>query len=157
MDFLIRAFQRDDESTLKNIWLEFVQDKEGADNNIIPSKENAEKWMSFVKNIMDKGEGTLKLAIISGKIIGYIFYTWSDSPIKTKLKRALIYDLYVKPEFRNRGVGTALLYEAIDELKKKDVDFIQLTVISKNIPAIKLYKKFGFVETMKIMRLQTKD
>ena len=155
MSYTIRDFSDGDEISLKTLWLEFIQDEEGADLNIVPSEENADRWMLFVKSVSKNNNGAVKLAETEdGTLAGYVFYQWSEGPLKLKRKRGVIYDLYVRPQFRNRGMGSALLKNALDELKRRGVEIVQLTVVSKNNRALNLYKKHGFTETLKIMRLE---
>ena len=49
-------------------------------------------------------------------------------------------DLYVLPEFRNRGIGTKILKKCIDISEKP----LYLYVFSRNTRAIALYERFGF-------------
>lgn len=50
-------------------------------------------------------------------------------------------NIIVKPEFKNQGIGSILLKYIIDNKQNKK---IMLEVRSKNINAIKLYKKYDF-------------
>ena len=50
-------------------------------------------------------------------------------------------NIIVKPEYQNQGIGSALLKYIIDNKQDKK---IMLEVRSKNINAIKLYKKYDF-------------
>lgn len=50
-------------------------------------------------------------------------------------------NIIVKPEFQNQGIGSILLKYIIDNKQDKK---IMLEVRSKNINAIKLYKKYDF-------------
>ena len=155
MNYIIRDFSDGDEIPLKKMWLEFIQDEEGADLNIVPSEENANRWISFLGSVIKNGNGTVKLAETEdGTLAGYVFYQWGEGPLKLKRKKGVIYDLYVRPQFRNRGMGSALLKNALDDLKRRGVEIVQLTVMSKNNRALNLYKKYGFTETLKIMRLE---
>ncbi len=156
MSISIHDFREEFGEDLKKIWLEFIQDEDGSDLNIVPCQENAEKWFSFVKNTIKEGKGNLKVAIVEGEIAGYVFYRWSGAPLKTFKKRGEIIDLYVKPSFRGKGIGTLLLKKALEELKERGIEVVQLSVISKNRAAIKLYEKFRFVEVLKIMRTSIK-
>lgn len=54
--------------------------------------------------------------------------------------------MYVKKEFRNKGIGKKLLQSAIEESKKLGYEKIQLDTISTMTEAISLYEKFGFAE-----------
>jgi ribosomal-protein-alanine N-acetyltransferase len=57
---------------------------------------------------------------------------------------AFIHSFYVAKNFRNKGVGSFLLKESINLLKKDGIKKIELTVASDNIYAVHLYEKFGF-------------
>jgi len=45
---------------------------------------------------------------------------------------------------RGRGFGTALMAEALHQMKIQGVKIIELGVDGNNLPALKLYRKFGF-------------
>ena len=50
----------------------------------------------------------------------------------------------VFPEFRGRGVGSALLQHAISECSAKHAQHLTLAVDERNAPAIELYRRHGF-------------
>lgn len=52
----------------------------------------------------------------------------------------------IVPEYRGRGIGARLLSAAIDKARAKDMLRIELSVNTDNEPAIRLYRKLGFVE-----------
>jgi ribosomal protein S18 acetylase RimI-like enzyme len=52
----------------------------------------------------------------------------------------------VAPEWRGRGVGSALLAAAIEWARQRGLHKLSLTVFPHNAAAIALYRKFGFVE-----------
>lgn len=67
-----------------------------------------------------------------------------ESKRKTKHK-ASIFAMYVSPETRGRGVGKRLMGAAIEKAKQMDgVEKINLTVVSSNESAKKLYHLCGF-------------
>jgi ribosomal protein S18 acetylase RimI-like enzyme len=55
------------------------------------------------------------------------------------------FGLAILPEYRGKGIGAALLKRLLEEVESRDIKCISLSVDPNN-PAIKLYKKFGFVE-----------
>lgn len=70
-------------------------------------------------------------------IYGYIdFWITFDS--------ATICNIATFQEYRNKGVATSLIKEMFKYLIKENVMFITLEVRKSNVPAINLYKKFGF-------------
>ena len=54
-------------------------------------------------------------------------------------------NLAVKPEYRRRGVGEALVVRLMEELKAQNVYSLTLEVRVSNDPAIALYDKLGFL------------
>lgn len=74
--------------------------------------------------------------------IGYI-------GVQEVCNEAYITNLAVPKEFRGRGIGRALLGEAISGARERDNDFITLEVRQSNEAAISLYMSFGFVEVGK--------
>lgn len=60
-------------------------------------------------------------------------------------KFACIDELTVDTEFRGRGVGKALLERAIEWSRKQNYPGLMLETQTNNVPACKLYEKFGFV------------
>ena len=67
-------------------------------------------------------------------------------------------DLYVKPEFRGKGIGKALLLKLIRIAGKRKCGRVEWAVLDRNQPAIDFYKKLGAepMDSWKIFRL-TKD
>ena len=66
--------------------------------------------------------------------------------IKTVLDEADIMNIVVKKSKRKLGIGSLLLKNIIELCKKLNVSTLFLEVNEKNLPAISLYKKFGFKE-----------
>ncbi|MFZ2324186.1 MAG: GNAT family N-acetyltransferase [Ignavibacteriaceae bacterium] len=64
-------------------------------------------------------------------------------------------DLYVKPEFRSKGIGKKLLQKIISLAKERDYGRVEWCVLDWNKSAIDFYKNIGAVELeeWKIFRL----
>ena len=71
-----------------------------------------------------------------GKIIGYI-------SAEIILDEGYIMNIAVKPKFRGRGVGKALVRHMIKHFEN-DLKFLTLEVRASNTAAISLYEKLGF-------------
>lgn len=65
-------------------------------------------------------------------------------------KNGFIGELIVSPIFRKNGIGTALLQRSIQFLKGKNIQKIYLDGVESAIP---LYKKIGFLEIYRSLRL----
>jgi len=54
-----------------------------------------------------------------------------------------IEDLYVKPEYRGKGIGKALLDAVIDKAKENNFGRVEWVVLDWNVSAIEFYKNRG--------------
>lgn len=53
----------------------------------------------------------------------------------------------VHPDYRGKGLGTAVVVTGMDYLCRQGIDAIELEVDSTNTPAVELYRKLGFKPT----------
>ena len=73
---------------------------------------------------------------IALQLVGFISYELKES------SGAYINDLTILPEFQNKGVGSKVLDFVLERLK--NAKRIELVTHPQNIPALKLYLKYGF-------------
>ena len=71
------------------------------------------------------------------KILGY-------AGLQIVFDEGYVTNIAVTKEARGRGIGKALIETLVNFSKEKSLAFISLEVRESNIPAISLYKKFGF-------------
>lgn len=94
------------------------------------------------KNLKNKGNFTYG-AFVDDELIGVITML-QESPSKLNHK-ALLLGMYVNPESRGIGMGRSLLQEAINKAKDiKEIERLNLTVVTSNQRAKKLYSDLGF-------------
>jgi ribosomal protein S18 acetylase RimI-like enzyme len=84
-----------------------------------------------------------------GEIIGFVYGYFKDVPAEILsnwgvTKVATIELLVVDPEFRNLGVGSALLEHLLAIFEKDGADMIGLHCPVQAIEAKQLYERFGF-------------
>jgi ribosomal protein S18 acetylase RimI-like enzyme len=103
-----------------------------------------------IKN-SDKQDGFTFLALENSKIIGLIqgITNHNDRNLLYKLTHepfsdGWITELFVKPEFRGRGIGKALISKANYFFHDKGCRFIRLQVMNDNTESLDIYKKLGF-------------
>ncbi len=70
----------------------------------------------------------------------------------TKQYWAYLHDFIVLPEYRNKGVGSALMDYIVADARKRNFKYLDLAIWSKNSGAEKMYKKYKFKNTEKRMR-----
>ena len=110
-------------------------------------KENAFST-DLIEKLINKNEIFMKLEIgkFKTELIGFIII------IKDREERVNIINFLIKQEHQNKGYGSHLLKNAIEEIKKlKEIHKIILNVQEKNTVAIKLYQKFNFRINTKLL------
>ena len=100
-----------------------------------------EELESPSKKYIGSGGGMIVALSEKGEAVGCVAY-WGHSRERCEMKR-----LYVKPEYRNYGIGMALGKEVIRRAKESGFTEMVLDTAKPLTAAIALYKKLGFKET----------
>lgn len=109
-----------------------------------------EKAFEITKPILEKGAYYLVIKE-ENKVLGWILIG-ENVDYFSREKLGFIYELYVFPEYRGRGLSRELMEAGIKELKEKYLE-IRLNVYAGNF-AKEIYEGFGFVERQVIMSLK---
>ncbi len=74
--------------------------------------------------------------------IGYALYypTFSSFSSKTKI---YLEDLYIKPEYRNKGYGKKFFFSILDILKEEGYSTLEWSCLDWNKPSIEFYKNIN--------------
>lgn len=80
---------------------------------------------------------------------------WQGEAIdqRSGLKQAYVFLLYVAPDHRCQGLGTALMCHAQQWAKQQGYCQIGLQVFEDNLPALKLYQGLGYVSQARWLSL----
>ena len=89
-------------------------------------------------------DGSANLVAIAGdEVIGSLGISREDQPVT---RHVASLGMMVSPAWRRRGVGSALMREAIAWARRAGVEKLELSVYPGNEAAIGLYRSFGFEE-----------
>jgi len=93
-------------------------------------------WTNNEANLVAEEAGT-------GRVVGSLGLSREEHPVN---RHVASLGMMVAKEWRDRGVGSALMAEAIRWAEQMGVEKLALSVYPDNAPARALYAKFGFVE-----------
>lgn len=89
------------------------------------------------------------VAVAGDRIVGHIYIQREQHPVT---RHVATLGIAVAAEVRGKGVGSALLADAIGWARSVGVEKIVLSVYPHNTAAIALYRKFGFVDEGRLAR-----
>jgi len=131
----IRQASRADRQLIRELWGEFEEEL-GGPHYLRETWEEA--WDDLSNTIRD---GLALIAELDDRPVGFVFCVLGDRGRKT----AHITDIYVRPEARSRGIGTALLTGVLEPARAAGLDHVSLEVLIRNSEARRLYERLGFV------------
>ncbi len=82
----------------------------------------------------------------SGEMVGQVFIQWnsSDPRFADGRRRGYLYALRIKPDYRERGLGTRMIRAAEDVLRRRGMDTASIGVEKNNPRARALYERSGY-------------
>lgn len=85
----------------------------------------------------------LYVVCIDNKIVGYMT-CWVNRKMPWQAHKVMeIGNLFIEEEYRNMGIGTALINKAKELCKKNEIKFLKIDVTADNEKAREFYKKNG--------------
>jgi len=94
--------------------------------------------ISLLYRLMLMHRDTFLVAEVEKRVVGYVIgaLRWGST--------GHILAIGVGPEYRRRGIGSALMAEVIGRLREKGARLIRLEVRKSNLPAQMFYTELGF-------------
>lgn len=139
---LIRSFAADEWQLYRDLRLRALQDSPDAFSSTYareaprPDVEWAERLARGVRSPRDLP----LVAELAGEPCGLAWGRIEDSPPAT----ARVYQMWVAPTHRRRGVGRALLDAVIGWARTEGARIVELDVTTTNRDALRLYERGGF-------------
>jgi RimJ/RimL family protein N-acetyltransferase len=81
------------------------------------------------------------VAEVSGRLIGDLSLA---KDAWTLTGHVAYLGMEIQKGYRNRGIGTRMMQQALDWAARQQIRRVELEVFAENAPAIHLYQKFGF-------------
>ncbi len=136
----IRRLTINDLNSYKQIRLELL--KNHPENFGSDPKEEAafeeSMWMKRIENKYVDSYGVFD----GNDIVGIAVCV--RNPRKKMKHFAGISSIYVKPETRGQGIARQIIQRIINDCQQNGLEFVRLSVVTENEPAISLYKSLGF-------------
>jgi len=112
--------------------------------------ENLEQYLEITEEKLAHvmfGEGSFVeglVAIVDEQIVAYAIFYPNFASFRGQ-RGIYLEDIYIDAEYRNRGIGDAMLNEIARIARSRGFERIDFQVLNWNTPAIKFYEKHGAV------------
>lgn len=135
-DMITFRFAKPEDTGLILKFIKDLAEYEKMASEVVATEELLREW------IFEKQKAEVIFAVEDGQEVGFALFFHNFS---TFLGRAGIYleDLFVKPEFRGRGIGKALLKELAGIAEERDCGRLEWWCLDWNQPSIRFYRSLG--------------
>jgi ribosomal protein S18 acetylase RimI-like enzyme len=146
-NFTIRPGRREDAAQAARLWMQSAKEHTSHDP-IYATSPGAEKVMRrFLADLTSSNHTFLFVAEYGGQTVGFASGELRESSPAFRPKTwASVDDVFVEPDYRNLGVGRALLESVKVWAKERDTDGVSLQVAAANERGRKFYEELGFRE-----------
>lgn len=108
--------------------------------NFVPRED----WKRhYFDRILENPQMSLRWVVAKGRRAGFILFGMEDHVFLPR-RSGVVYELYISPEFRRRGIARACAQQAIDELQSRAPSKLQLEIMENNRGAAALWASLGF-------------
>lgn len=109
-----------------------------------------EVWAARVQNALASQRAQIFFALVDNQASGLVWCKQLDDVEAT----VALYQMWVAPQARRCGVGSALIDAAITWALSRDTQRLQLEVSPTETAAMRLYQKHGFVASGELIPLR---
>jgi len=139
------------------IWGELAVFHSTLDPAFTPSAQWPREYGTYLRSLMTRDDAIALVARDAGEIVGYaVGRVTMLPPFFEQRYRGYIHDVFVKPQFRRRGVGRRLVDAILQWLRQQEVLLVELTVATNN-EAVAFWKRLGFSVYMQQMKKDLQD
>jgi GNAT superfamily N-acetyltransferase len=152
---IIRKAKISDAPEILGMWKEFMkyhtEDLVKKDKRLIPhlekKKDAPEIFLKYAKRCIKSRNSVIYVAEEKDKLIALSLLEIKKTiPIFRIEKVGHFGVLFVKKEYRGKGISSRFKDEAIKWFRKKDIKYLSLMVYPGNEHARSIYKKWGFFD-----------
>ncbi|PWN63334.1 GNAT family N-acetyltransferase [Chryseobacterium oncorhynchi] len=139
------------------ILLEFEQGIVSAERPFNSTFIDGEIHYYDLNEFIQSPDATLIVVEDNNEIVasGYALIKKSDKDYNNFKSYAYLGFMYVKPEYRGKGINKLITDELVNWAKSRNISEIRLDVYAQNDSAIKAYEKAGFEPLLLTMRLKS--
>ena len=137
----IRPAQTDDADVIADHWVTLAADQRTHGSHLAADANRAViREVVLQRAVADR----LRVAVADGEIVGFVMFSVGSGRYEQDVLRGVVENIYVVPDARNDGVGSALLSAAEEALAAEGADVVSLESMADNDAARRFYRSHGY-------------
>ena len=154
MNIIIRKAKLEELSVIQDLNHDlFISDSKN--DTLLDLEWSYKEGSKYFQRRISGEKGICFVAKLNGEVVGYLAGAMSGLEPWRKESRAELENMYVKDEYRGKGIGTKLIEEFTRWARENGAQHIFLSVYSKNSSAQKFYERNKFTTTNLFMEKET--
>lgn len=145
--FTIREYKQEDAAQVEQCVIELQDFERALEPDCVEGVTISKRYLQDMLDECQAKAGKIFVAETQGQAVGFVSVRreqdW-DSYLSSITDHAYISDLVVLHTHRGRGIGKMLMQKAEEYATQLEVAVVKIGVLSRNQPAIHLYKHLGF-------------
>lgn len=134
---------------------EFEQGIINAERPFDPTLKSGHINYYDIKAMIESKDTELIVALMDGEIIASAYVKSRKAKSYLKFKNyAYLGFMYVKPEYRGRGISHKVIEKLISWAKSRNLNELRLDVYDENLKAVRAYEKAGLKKHLIEMRME---
>lgn len=139
------------------VWGELAVFHSELDPAFTPSAQWPKEYGTYLRTLISREDAIAVVAREGLQVIGYaVGRITTLPPFFEQRYRGYIHDVFVKTDYRRRGIGRQLVDEILRWLLRRGVSLVELTVAANN-DAIPFWERLGFRVYMHQMKKGLRD
>lgn len=126
---------------LVDLWEALAESQREHGSRVVPAANRESVRESIARHVVDGG---VLLARADDGVVGFVMFGPATETMERDRERGVVSNVYVEPDARGRGVGSALLDAAEARLVAAGADEVTLEVMADNEAARRLYRRRGY-------------
>ena len=144
MAVIIRKARQSDVRRITALWIDFMDYHRAIDPHFTRCKTGHLRFADFASKQISCRKSLVLVAQTTGQIVGYLVAVITDyPPVFADRRYGAIWDLMVDRSARRKGIGKALVAEAMTWFRARRVDRIELSVAVRNRIGCRFWRSIG--------------
>ncbi|MGD9962540.1 MAG: N-acetyltransferase family protein, partial [Thermoplasmata archaeon] len=154
LKILIREARIGDLGDITDLWEQMAEHHSRLSHHFTLAEDGKDKYSKYLARKFSEKSTKLVVATSGPKVVGFMLCLLSpNTPVFRERTVGVVSDVYVRPEFRMKGVAREMLKSGLRWFHKNKVSSVQLSVAAENFAARSAWGQLGFKPHMIMKRL----